>query len=384
MDAGPELRAPSPDGVRLDGRPASARHAPTILVVEDAPDFQDLLQAVFRQAGFRTRAAGTSREALRVLARVPVDVILLDIGLPGRNGVEFLRVLRRDLKNVQVPVVVLSGCDEAGTKRRALEEGADDYLVKPFDLGELVTRIRRRMERNRALAGLNPLTELPGSPAIYAEIQRRIDAAESFALGYADLRNFKAVNDHFGPYCGDEVIRHTARILQCCLEDWEGLGPFLGHIGGDDFMFVGRPENAPRMADSMISTFDLWVSDHVRRLDGAVASLLDTRSGRLLSRPYLTLHIGIAAHPGPSPSTVQEVVESAARAKERAKADPGSAWCLSRVGLDGVGTGSVSHRPLQRNGTRGVRHRVLSARGTKAPASPARPSISGAERNNEP
>ena len=119
----------------------------SILVVEDEPRAQDLILRSLREAGFRGMVAITRAETLGLLAEETIIAIILDLGLPGDDGLSILREVRR---TYQVPVLILTG--RAGIRERVsgLEAGADDYLVKPFAPEELVARLRAILRRTQS------------------------------------------------------------------------------------------------------------------------------------------------------------------------------------------------------------------------------------------
>lgn len=117
----------------------------------------------------------------------------------------------------------------------------------------LETMSRLSVERAREA---NPLTGLPGNLALHAALEARLRRGEPFAVIYADLDNFKAVNDQNGFAAGDRVIRHVAGILRDALADAAATGDLLGHIGGDDFLVITRPEQAQRLCSEIGRRFD--------------------------------------------------------------------------------------------------------------------------------
>lgn len=110
----------------------------TVLVVDDEPAIRRLLHASLDRSGYRTIEAGTAREALTSLAIDKPEVVLLDLGLPDRDGLELIPLL----KPAGVAVLVISARDDTGQKVAALDLGADDYVSKPFDSEEVLARIR--------------------------------------------------------------------------------------------------------------------------------------------------------------------------------------------------------------------------------------------------
>ncbi|WP_308013912.1 response regulator transcription factor [Streptantibioticus parmotrematis] len=125
----------------VDGRD---RNALRVLVVEDDAGIADSLVRGLDGAGYEARSVGSGRAALA--AAPQPDVVLLDLGLPDIDGVEVCRLLRR---GSDVAIIVVTARGEEGDRVVALDEGADDYLVKPFGLAELLARVRAVLRRTR-------------------------------------------------------------------------------------------------------------------------------------------------------------------------------------------------------------------------------------------
>lgn len=111
----------------------------TILIVEDEPPIRRLLRTTLAAHDYRTLEAGTGGEALQAMRHHRPDLVLLDLGLPDRDGLELIGDIR---KLAPVPIVVLSGRGEEAAKVAALDAGADDYVTKPFGAEELMARLR--------------------------------------------------------------------------------------------------------------------------------------------------------------------------------------------------------------------------------------------------
>ena len=118
----------------------------TILLVDDEAAITDNLAPFLKRAGFSVVVASTGEEALARLPAVSPDLVVLDVLLPGMDGREVLRRVRQERR--QVPIILLTQVGESGERTMALEEGADDYLNKPFDPHELVARIRAVLRRH--------------------------------------------------------------------------------------------------------------------------------------------------------------------------------------------------------------------------------------------
>jgi len=122
---------------------------PLILIVEDEPHIRGFVRSALEQEGCRVAEAESAAVALEQMATAMPGLIVLDLGLPDRDGVELIRELRTW---TSVPVLVLSARSAEGEKIAALDAGADDYLTKPFGVGELRARLRAMLRRHGPLA----------------------------------------------------------------------------------------------------------------------------------------------------------------------------------------------------------------------------------------
>lgn len=128
---------------------------PTVLVVEDEPAQREMLAYNLEAEGFKVLRAGDGEEALLLVAENAPDVIVLDWMMPNLSGIEVCRRLKSRPDTRAVPVIMLSARSEEVDKVRGLETGADDYVVKPYSLVELMARVRAQLRRSRpAAAGL--------------------------------------------------------------------------------------------------------------------------------------------------------------------------------------------------------------------------------------
>lgn len=123
-----------------------------VLVVDDEPQIHRFLRPALTACGYEVQIAETGRQALRLIATSAPEVVVLDLGLPDMDGKEILRQVRKLSK---IPIIVLSARDQEAEKILALDAGADDYVEKPFGIGELMARLRAAL-RHAALDGREP------------------------------------------------------------------------------------------------------------------------------------------------------------------------------------------------------------------------------------
>lgn len=138
---------------------------PRILVVDDDPDVRKILTEMLRGLGFESRAAVDGVDALEQARQEPPDAVLLDISMPEMDGLEVCRHLRSEAATAAVPILLLTGHDEAGMRVDGFEAGADDFVSKPFDVGEVATRLRSRLDLQATRA------ELAGIRGVMATIR---------------------------------------------------------------------------------------------------------------------------------------------------------------------------------------------------------------------
>src|SRR5215203_6956001 len=165
-----------------------------VLVIEDDAEIADVLRRFLRQEGHEVRTAADGDEALPAAAEFVPDLVILDLGLPGLDGVEVCRRLRAD---GDVPILVLTARDALESRVEGLDSGADDYLVKPFERDELLARmralLRRRPPRGSAFLVVGDLRLNPDSREVYRGERNLELTAREFELLEHLMRNERIV-----------------------------------------------------------------------------------------------------------------------------------------------------------------------------------------------
>ena len=147
--------------------------APTVLVIEDDPANRALLTALLERAGYRAVTATDGPSGLAAALETAPDVVLLDIGLPGMDGLEICRRLRADPRTVAMPVVLLTGRTSVDDVVAGLDAGADDFLAKPFHEAELLARLRSA--RRLALV----MAEMESAQGVVAALANAVEAKDT-------------------------------------------------------------------------------------------------------------------------------------------------------------------------------------------------------------
>ena len=202
--------------------------------------------------------------------------------------------------------------------------------VDPLDLRDVIAKVAWEAHLAESKQWANPLTALPGNPAIRAEVERRIEAGTPFTLLYLDYDHFKAFNDAYGFSLGDNAIVLLAQIVREVVAERGNADDFVGHIGGDDFAVVTTPDRAEEIARAVIDRIgpevELLYSDEDRRRGHTVVQRRRARE----RYPLMTLSIAGVSNVDRPISGYLDVSEIAAELKAHAKAKRGSNYVPDR------------------------------------------------------
>ena len=223
-----------------------------ILVAEDDALSRTLLQRTLQRAGYEVEAVEDGCRALAELRKEdPPRLALLDWIMPGRDGIEVCREVRRRKDHAYTYMILLSSRETKQDIVQGLESGADDYLTKPYDVEELKARLRagerileledrlvEARESMRFQATHDLLTSLWNRGVIVELVSREVVRARREkwcnAVMMCDIDHFKRVNDENGHAAGDDVLREVARRLQTSVRSYD----MVGRYGGEEFLVV--------------------------------------------------------------------------------------------------------------------------------------------------
>jgi len=215
-----------------------------ILLVDDEVDMLNLLKSFFMENGYSCIEAQSGIQALEIARMIHPDLIVLDIMMPHMDGFVVCQKLKNDYVTSHIPIVLLTVKRETSDRVKGLELGADDYIAKPFDLSELLARVKAVLRRTHLERDCNPLTQLPGNLAIEHQIKNRLKNDTPFAFLYADIDDFKFFNDYYGYSRGDYAIKTFSNVILSSIRKHGSSEDFVGHIGGDDFIVITKLEAA--------------------------------------------------------------------------------------------------------------------------------------------
>ncbi|HEY0190651.1 MAG TPA: response regulator [Kofleriaceae bacterium] len=302
------------------------REAPRVLVIDDDLSIRTICREVLEIGGYQVRDAGSANAALAEARRFRPDMILLDVLMPGIDGYRCAEMLRADPAIGMAPIMFLSARSDTADKVRAFRSGAEDYMVKPFDADELLARVGKALDRQARELGASPTTQLPGADAIQAEIERRLAASDGSAVAcYLDLDNLKAFNDYYGYAKANAVIRQTGDVIRHVVQRDGGPGDFIGHIAGDDFVFVTTGEHADEVCRGICERFDHLIRLYYDPSDRS-HGYIETKDRFGVQRKFPIMSVSIAAISIARARSYAGLAELAAVGKQAAKAIPGSTY----------------------------------------------------------
>ena len=208
---------------------------------------------------------------------------------------------------------------------RAFRAGAEDYIVKPFDAAELLARVGKALSRQAQQLGASPTTQLPGVDAIQADVQHRLNEHSHDLVGYLDLDNLKAFNDYYGYAKANAVIRQTGAIIREVVTSVGGPGDFIGHIAGDDFVFVTSRARVDAVSREICRRFDEIIQLYYAPADRD-RGYIECKDRFAMMRKFPLMSVSIAAISLERSRSYAGIAELAALGKRAAKAIVGSAY----------------------------------------------------------
>ncbi|HEX6631175.1 MAG TPA: diguanylate cyclase, partial [Gemmatimonadaceae bacterium] len=273
--------------------------------------------------GLRVEHVPALEELKRRTLRGRPRLVLFDTREEPGWTLEACAWLKHDSYTGIVPAVALTADGDMVAGAFAAE--ADEVLDGGLSEREVGLRLDALLRRSDRDTGVHPSTRLPGTYGIEDEIARRLAAGLRFGVCYADLDHFKEFNDRYGYYQGDRVIRMLAMILHDVVKGSCGDDGYVGHIGGDDFIFLVPLPAVGEVCREIITVFDglapLQYSEQDRRAGYFFGK---DRRGQLHRVPLMTVSIGVATNARRTFDNAAQVSDLATEMKTYAKSQPGS------------------------------------------------------------
>lgn len=291
----------------------------SVLIIDDSVTVREQIIRILESFNLFSHyyEAEDGLDGFKKLRASRVDLILCDLEMPRIDGFKFLSMLKSRPDLQDIPVLILTGMNDRDRKLRGLEQGASDYIIKPFDPQELVARVRIHLKiknlqddlkrSNGLLQELSNTDHLTGlfnrrymMEALWKELQRCIRKGGNLSFILLDIDHFKLVNDTYGHLQGDIVLKKVALLLQKELRSYD----FAARYGGEEFVAI--------LPDSTLKE-SVFVAERIRM------AIQGTAFSDELAELKLTASFGVASFPIEGVSTVDGFIKLADEALYRAK-----------------------------------------------------------------
>jgi len=293
--------------------------ADSVLIIDDSEAVREKIIKTLESRDLFSRfyQAEDGLEGFKKLLASPVDIILCDLEMPRMDGFKFLGMLKGRPEVSDTPVIILTGNDDRELKIKGLEQGACDFITKPFDPEELVARMRVHLKikhlqddlkrSNELLLELSNTDHLTGlfnrrflMEALDKEVQRARRKDGQVALLLMDIDHFKRVNDTHGHLQGDVVLQKVALHIQKELRSYD----IAARYGGEEFVAV-LPDTSLKEAFN--------VADRIR------LSVQGMHFAGSLANERVTVSLGVALFPSPCFDDIDGLLRAADEALYQAK-----------------------------------------------------------------
>jgi len=306
-----------------------------ILVVDDDVDLAELVQTKLSAEGHEVKVINSGEGAFELAKQFKPDVAILDIMLPGVTGYQICRRLRKDPELYRIGILILTALGEEPEVLHGIEQGADDYLSKPFKLETLNEKLASLNGLLESLNRRNSVTNLPGTESIKREINYRLARGTAIAACYIDMVGFKAYCAAYGREGQKRALEFMGKLLTKLTRNMGIYESFISHLGGEHFVVLMNLDDYQRFCSGLMSAFDEEVKNLYsarEREQGYVVA--KDRSGKEVKAPIMALSIGVAHTQFRQFKSAKKMFEVLAQTRQMAKTDGASAVFVDRRRAD--------------------------------------------------
>jgi diguanylate cyclase (GGDEF)-like protein len=273
-----------------------------VLIIDDSEMIHELLRVRLATESIDLHSAADGEAGIAAAAKLQPDLILLDVDMPGLDGYEVCRRLKRDSGTMSVPIIFLSGSASTEEKIRGLDLGAVDYITKPFEPAELRARVRASLRTKYLTDLLSRKAMIDGLTGLWnrtyfdsrleSELSLSRRSGRPLSCILLDLDHFKKLNDRYGHPFGDEVLRSVGKLLidSCRDED------IACRYGGEEFVIL--TPNVPAQGAVELA----------ERLRAAIESMKLSHRGKAVP---VTCSMGVSDVGHTPPPTIVELADEA-------------------------------------------------------------------------
>jgi PleD family two-component response regulator len=233
-----------------------------VAIIEPDVQVVNILQRSFEGANFQVETTTTGKDGLTLCLQYFPQVVLIDADLADGDGFELCSTLRATTRIGHVHIVILAHSMDRKLRIKALETGADDFIIVPFDPDEVTLRVRNALRRAAADNLTDPVTGLPSGRLIQNHLRTLMGKEKGWALLGLTVRHLDPFKDVHGFLAAQEVLRSFAHIIALGVDQWGGAGDFIGYSGGGRFVVITTEEQVGALADGLVENFQHQVPTH--------------------------------------------------------------------------------------------------------------------------
>ena len=306
-----------------------------ILLVDDDIDLAELIKTKLSAEGHEVHTINTGDGAFEKAKGIRPDLAILDIMLPGVTGYQICRRLRKDPELYRLGILILTALGEEPEVMHGLEQGADDFLAKPFKLDHLTEKIGALMTLQETITRHNPLTNLPGTDAIKREINHRLARGMAIACCYIDIVGFKAYCAAYGQPGQKRALEFMSQLMTKLSHNIGLYESFIAHLGGEHFVVLVNLEDYERFCSSLMQMFDQSVGQLYSPQELQRGYIVATdKHNREVKYPLMALSIGVAHTQYRNYKSAKKLFEVLAQTRQMAQPKGKSAVFVDRRQTD--------------------------------------------------
>lgn len=281
--------------------------------------------------GYSLIVCGSIKSAVGLFLEDPPDLLVVEKGFAGNGDLDLIRVANACLQKTNIPILLVLSRAEMGAGLDWRKLPVDDLIEWPVAPEELLLRVQLAEARMTRVFDNNPLSKLPGNTSILNAIQNILTSSEPMAVCYVDIDNFKPYNDHYGFSQGDDVILMVARVIVNVIDQASRRHSFIGHVGGDDFVFIVPEDKAAEVCEKILVNFEAVRNLFIEPEDVSRGGFIEKdRQGRETKFGLLSISIAVIPTGGGKFQHFGQVAAVASQLKHKVKALEGNNYLIDQ------------------------------------------------------
>lgn len=301
-----------------------------VVIVKD--QFDEGLSRIVSDVFESVQILRSDEDIISLIYMDPPDIILIDRSYLLKHDNTIVKEFRTNTIYGHLPIVPLYGEEDLNDVSWQ-DMPVDDFIIETDSEAVIRSRLEFISRRTKRELDTNPLTRLPGNESIIRYIQNMFDGGSEVAIAWVDIDNFKPYNDRYGFSRGDEVLLATARIITNAVKEIKSEETFVGHVGGDDYVFICPIAHVRQLCEEIVSRFDMVIRNFYNDDDLEQGGIVSTsRSGETKRFPVMSISLAVVVNEGKRYKHYGQASQDATDIKRYVKGIEGSNYMIDRRG----------------------------------------------------